>query len=160
MALCRLPDRFDISGDRFVLLDRIQDPGNLGTILRSAYSFGYENIILSPGCADIYNEKVIRSTQGALFHLKTRTQPLDTCIQELKQKKIPVYATALHKDSIPLASLPAQKRFALVFGNEGQGVSEDILNQSDATVFIEMSQFESLNVAVAAGICLYTMNHK
>ena len=160
MALCRLPDRFDISGDRFILLDRIQDPGNLGTILRSAYSFGYENIILSPGCADIYNEKVIRSTQGALFHLKTRTQPLDTCIQELKQKKIPVYATALHKDSIPLASLPAQKRFALVFGNEGQGVSEDILNQRDATVFIEMSQFESLNVAVAAGICLYTMNHK
>lgn len=160
MALCHFPDRSTMKGNRFVLLDRVQDPGNIGTILRSAYAFGYENIILSPGCADIYNEKVIRSTQGALFHLKTMVCPLQEYIHELKSKNIPVYATALHKDSIPLSSLPAQEKFAIIFGNEGQGVCDEVLAESDETVFIEMEQFESLNVAVAAGICLYAMNHK
>lgn len=70
---------------------------------------------------------------------------------------MPLHCT---KDSIPLSSLPAQEKFAIIFGNEGQGVCDEVLAKSDETVFIEMEQFESLNVAVAAGICLYAMNHK
>lgn len=101
---------------------------------------------------DPYNDKVIRSTQGALFHLHLHTCSLPKAMHTLKEHAIPVYATALHQNSIPLAKLPAQNAYALIFGNEGQGVSEELLAMSDATVFIEMERFESLNVAVAAGI--------
>ena len=143
-----------------LLLDRIQDPGNLGTIIRSAYAFGYDTILLSEGCADPYNEKVIRSTQGALFHLCIRSCSLPDAVNDLKQRGVPIYATALHKDSIPLAQLSVPDTFAVLFGNEGQGVSEELLAMSDATLFIEMERFESLNVAVAAGITLYEMKQK
>lgn len=159
-AICRFPDRSDENASRWILLDRIQDPGNLGTIIRSAYAFGYDTILLSEGCADPYNEKVIRSTQGALFHLCIRSCSLPDAVNDLKQRGVPIYATALHKDSIPLAQLSVPDTFAVLFGNEGQGVSEELLAMSDATLFIEMERFESLNVAVAAGITLYKMKQK
>lgn len=159
-AICRFPDRSDENASRWILLDRIQDPGNLGTIIRSAYAFGYDTILLSEGCADPYNEKVIRSTQGALFHLCIRSCSLPDAVNDLKQRGVPIYATALHKDSIPLAQLSVPDTFAVLFGNEGQGVSEELLAMSDTTLFIEMERFESLNVAVAAGITLYEMKQK
>ncbi len=159
-AVCRIPQSRPMRSKRPILLDRIQDPGNLGAIIRSAYAFGYDTLLLSEGCADPYNDKVIRSTQGALFHLHLHTCSLPKVIRTLKEHAIPVYATALHQNSIPLAKLPAQNAYALIFGNEGQGVSEELLALSDATVFIEMERFESLNVAVAAGITLYEMNQK
>lgn len=160
VALCRYPKQPEtICGRRVILLDRVQDPGNVGAIIRSAYAFGYDALVLSPGCADIYNEKVIRATQGALFHLPIIRQPLLQTIAQLKQQNSLVYATALHQDSIPLARLPRPQRFALLFGHEGQGVDPALLQASDASVYIEMEQFESLNVAIAAGICMYVLNH-
>ncbi len=156
-AICHFPTSKAFSFKRWILLDHIQDPGNIGTIIRTAYSFGYDAVFLSQGCADPYSEKVIRSTQGALFHLHLETTSLPALVQELKQHSIPVYATALHRDSIPLSDVTVPERFAVIFGNEGQGVNSDLLALSDATIFIEMERFESLNVAVAAGITLYKM---
>ena len=159
-AVCRFPASRRIEAKRWVLLDRVQDPGNVGTIIRTAYAFGYDAILLSKGCADPYSDKVIRSTQGALFHLQVETGSLAKKIQELQQQQIPAYATALHHDSTPLSDLPKTDRFAMIFGNEGQGVSEELIQMSTASVFIEMERFESLNVSIAAGIALYQMNRK
>lgn len=159
-AVCHFPRSFVSQSKQLILLDHVQDPGNVGTIIRSAYAFGYDTVLLSEGCADPYSEKVIRSTQGALFHMHVQTCSLSDTIQKLKQQAIPVYATALHQESIPLSKLEVPKEFAVIFGNEGQGVDEELLKMSDATIFIEMQRFESLNVAVAAGITLYEMKQK
>lgn len=154
MAVCHYPSIEDIQGDKFILLDDVQDPGNVGTIIRTAYSFGYDAVYVSPKCADVYNEKVIRSTQGAVFHLPVIRMDMLTCIQNLKENNVNILATSL-RDASPLSSVQKQKKCALIFGNEGAGVSEEILNIADKKVFIEMNTFESLNVAVAAGICMY-----
>lgn len=148
-----------LPGSRYMVLDGVQDPGNVGTILRTAHAFGFDDVILSPGCADLYNEKVIRSTQGALFHMNCVQRSLREAMDELRKQDVRIYATALHHDAIPLSQLHAPSRFALIFGNEGQGVEEALIAASDAALYIEMAQFESLNVAVAAAICMYTMSH-
>lgn len=158
-ALCHMPLRTVSAPSRCIMLDHIQDPGNVGTILRTAHAFGFDDIILSPGCADLYNEKVIRSTQGALFHMNCVQEDLHAAIARLRAQGASIYATALHHDSLPLAQLKTPTRFALIFGNEGQGVEEALIAKSDASVYIEMAQFESLNVAVAAAICMYALSH-
>ncbi|NBK97913.1 MAG: RNA methyltransferase [Erysipelotrichia bacterium] len=139
---------------KVLLLDDIQDPGNLGTIIRSAYSFGFEGVFVSKGCVDLYNEKVIRSTQGALFHLPVKQVDLKDLIPILQSKGYTVYATAL-AHAQPLSQYENIEQVALVFGNEGSGVHKDIIALCDASIKIEMMAFESLNVAVAAGICMY-----
>lgn len=154
MAVCRYPKEKELDGSRYIVLDDVQDPGNLGTIIRCALSFGYEGILLSKHCVDVYNEKVIRSTQGACFHLPVYRCDLKEGLAELKTKGIALYATALRK-AVPLQELQVSKRHALIFGNEGKGIREEILLLCDVCVKIEMETFESLNVAVAAGICMY-----
>lgn len=159
IALCHYPKQKEYYGNKIVVLDNVQDPGNLGTIIRSALSFGYDSIILSKGCADVYNDKVIRSTQGACFHIPVFRKDLQEVLDDFKQQGISVYGTAL-KNAIDLQELKIKEPYAFVFGNEGQGVDKDILNRCDKLIKIEMETFESLNVAVAAGICMYTCNHK
>lgn len=154
VAICHYPQQESVVGGNWILLDDVQDPGNVGTIIRTAHSFGYEGIVLSNHSVDVYNEKVIRSTQGALFHIAIQRAPLVDIIKTLKQKGISIYATAL-RDAHPLSSISFQKPCVFVFGNEGNGVSDEVLAICDEKVFIEMDTFESLNVAVAAGICLY-----
>lgn len=139
---------------RYILLDDVQDPGNVGTIIRTAHSFGYTAVVLSKGCADLYNEKVIRSTQGALFHIPVMRLDLAGVIEELQKEGTKVFATALTNAS-SLSSSQQNEEIALVFGNEGKGVSNNILSICDERIYIEMKTFESLNVAVAAGICMY-----
>lgn len=154
MAVCHMKHTAPQQLRKVVVLDDVQDPGNLGTIIRSAYSFGFDGIYLSKHCVDAYNEKVVRSTQGAIFHIPViRKDRLET-LAELKQAGVRVYATSLH-EATPLQQTPIQHPCALVFGNEGNGVSKEVLEISDERVFIEMETFESLNVAVAAGICMY-----
>ncbi len=156
IAVCRMPEFAAADWKRGVLLDGVQDPGNLGTIVRTAVSFGYEFLILSEDCADLYNEKCIRSTQGALFALPVYRASLATSIQRLKEAGFTVYGTALKK-AVPLHQVLRKERFVLILGNEGQGISQEILAMTDQNIKIEMEQFESLNVAVAAGICLYEL---
>ena len=155
MAVCRMPQYHDAEfGKRVIVLDDVQDPGNVGTIIRTAVSFGYDAVLLSAHSCDVYNEKVIRSTQGALFHIPVIRGDVQAMLMSLKQKGNRILATSLHNASA-LREIAVPDAFALVFGNEGKGVSEEVLRLADTHVFIEMHTFESLNVAVAAGICMY-----
>lgn len=155
MAVCHMPQYSETDyGERVIVLDDVQDPGNVGTIIRTALSFGYDAVLLSAHSCDIYNEKVIRSTQGALFHIPVIKGDVRHLLEELKQKNIKILATSLHNASA-LREIASPEKLALVFGNEGSGVSEEVLHLADIHVYIEMNTFESLNVAVAAGICMY-----
>lgn len=151
MGVCRLDLNRKISGQRLILCDRIQDPGNLGTIIRSATAFGFDGILCSDDCVDFTNEKVIRSTQGALFHIALAQTDLSLAIAELKQQGVKVYGTALDH-ALPLSQVVPTFPVALVLGNEGSGVREEILALCDQNLVIESKAFESLNVAVACGI--------
>ena len=154
IAVCAQTQKEPLYRRRAVLLDGVQDPGNLGTIIRTAVSFGYDAVICSKTCADLYNEKTIRSTQGAFFHIPLIRTELADALKELQKDGFVICATALDS-SVPLQSVDAAEKMAFVFGNEGQGVSEEIQQLSDQRVRIEMDGFESLNVAVAAGIIMY-----
>jgi RNA methyltransferase, TrmH family len=142
----------DIKLEKLLLLDRVQDPGNLGTMIRTADAAGIDAIILGEGCADPYNPKVVRATQGSLFHLPIMKANLAEFIEGLD---IPVYGTAL-EGGVPFEQVDKSEAFALLMGNEGQGVSKDLLDKTTKNLYIPIyGKSESLNVAIAAGILLY-----
>jgi RNA methyltransferase, TrmH family len=151
MAECALPPAYSLSGSRFLVADRIQDPGNLGTILRIAVAFGFDQVVCSPDCVDLTNDKVIRSTQGAIFHVPVVRGDLEKLLPALRAQGITLYATAASGE-LSLSELPPHDQVALVLGNEGAGVSPQVMALADHRLRIEMSAFESLNVAIAAGI--------
>ncbi|MGP1376925.1 MAG: TrmH family RNA methyltransferase [Bulleidia sp.] len=154
MAVCRMKEETVQKTDRLLLLDDIQDPGNIGTLIRTAVSFSFAGIYLSAGCCDIYNEKVIRSTQGALFAIPLVFGDLHDVIDDLHRQGVCVYAGALDA-ALPLSSVRPTEKAAILLGNEGQGVHSALQSCSDVCVRIEMHGFESLNVAVAGGIMMY-----
>ena len=158
VALCRKPQAQKPSGDKVLYLDRIQDPGNVGTLLRSALAFGCHDAILSKGTAEVYAPKTVMASQGAVFELRieaSKKNPIDDILQ-LKHDGYFLLGTDL-KSSLPLKKLSCPKRFALILGNEGQGVEPEILALCDQKVRIEMSGIDSLNVGVAGGILLYEL---
>ena len=160
MALCKMDCEEEIKGEKILMLDGIQDPGNLGTIIRSSLAFNVDTIVLSPECVDLYNPKVIRSTQGMLFGINIIRKELEPIIKELKEKEIPVYGTRVEygEDIVNLKDKD-RKKYALIMGNEGQGVRGEILDMCDKYLYIDMNdQVESLNVAVATSILLYEFN--
>ncbi len=138
---------------RVLLLDQIQDPGNLGTIIRSGLAFDVDAIVLGKGSVDLYNEKVIRATQGGIFHLPVLRGDLTDWIQQLEG---PVYGTDIDEKAKPLPDIRATDSFAVVLGNEGSGVSNELLDQCTESIYIpQNNQAESLNVGIAASIILY-----
>lgn len=143
-------------GRRYLLCDGVQDPGNMGTMIRTAHSFGFDALILSEDCVDEYNDKVVRSTQGSLFHIPVIRMNLIDAIQTLKSFDVVVYASALKDSSVALSEIK-DEALAVVMGSEGAGVSAEIMNACDHLMKIETSQFESLNVAVASAIICYTL---
>jgi TrmH family RNA methyltransferase len=160
IAICPLlKNQLNIQQHRkYVLLDGIQDPGNLGTIIRTADSAGFDGVILGEGTVDVYNSKVIRSTQGSIFHLPVVTGNLEEWIGNIKEKQIPIYGTALVDAKFYYDIEPLQS-FALILGNEGKGVNPHLLKQTSQNVYIPIyGQAESLNVAIAAGILFYTLS--
>ncbi|MGN1399736.1 MAG: TrmH family RNA methyltransferase [Erysipelotrichaceae bacterium] len=154
LAICKIQEMKIEKFDRLVVLENIQIPGNLGTIIRTAYSFGYDGIILTKGCCDIYNEKTIQASQGAMFHIPVVYCDLDKSIALLREHNCQIIATGL-KNAVNLALTTKPDKYAIMLGNEGNGLSNQALEASDLTVKIEMDNFESLNVAAAAAICLY-----
>ena len=147
----------EITGNKVLILDDIQDPGNLGTIIRSSLAFNVSDIILSINSVDLYNDKVIRSTQGMLFKVNIIRSDLKDIILNLKQDGYTILGTDV-KDGIDVKELDVDK-FALVMGNEGQGVSREIKSMCDKNLYIKMnSRVESLNVGVATSILLYEFN--
>lgn len=156
-AVCRQTNRDAqvLKAKTFLLLDAVQDPGNLGTIIRTSDAAGIDAIIVGGGSVDIYNSKVLRSAQGSHFHLPVIRGDLKEWINRLKQRNIPVYGTALENGSVYSQTPPAEQ-FALIVGNEGSGVNPDILDLTDANLYIPIyGKSESLNVAIASGILLY-----
>ena len=146
------------AGASFILvLDQLQDPGNVGTIIRTADAVGCSGIIVMENSADIYAGKTVRATMGSLFHLPVVTGiGQEELIDFLAQHKISLLATALDAQAQPYFSLDFTVPVALVLGNEGAGVSPELLDKADQKVFIPMAgRSESLNVATAAVVLLY-----
>ena len=155
MAVCHKKDNILKHYDRVLILDGVQDPGNLGTILRSALAFGFKQIVMSPDCVDLYNDKALRSTQGAVFHLDIVRDELSHVIPELQKLGVRVIATSLHNAS-SIDDIKSTDKMAFIMGNEGNGVRDETIAMSDASLYIPIDTMESLNVGVAAGIVMYT----
>ena len=160
IGICRKRIEDSNLGNKILLLDRIQDPGNLGTIIRSSKAFGVDTVVLGSGCVDLYNEKVIRSTQGIGFHMNIISRNLKELISELKNQEVPILGTKVEygEDIRNLTSRDKQK-YALIMGNEGRGVDPEILEMCDKYIYIELDhKVDSLNVAIAASILLYELS--
>lgn len=149
----------DLSQGKFLFLEDVQDPGNVGTIIRTADAAGFTGVIVSDKSADIYSLKTLRSMQGSHFHLPIYRMSSQVLLDETKKAAIPVLATTLSKDSVDYRELPPIENFVLVMGNEGQGISPLMAESADQLVHISMKgQAESLNVAVAAGILIFHLS--
>lgn len=145
---------------KYLILDDVADPGNLGTIIRSSLALGIDALIVSPDTVDEYNDKVLRATQGAIFKLPIYREDLKTAINDLKEQQIPVLATSL-KGAVDVATLPRMESFAIVLGNEARGVKEELVDLSDKVIKVTMhNNVESLNVGVAAGMIAYYLINK
>ena len=142
--------------DKFVLiLDRIQDPGNMGTIIRTADSAGVDAIILLKGCVDIYNPKVIRSTMGSIFDMNIIQTTQDEAVDFLKANNFDIVSSYLHTESY-YNETTYDGKIALVIGNEANGINDELISKSDKLVKIPIyGNAESLNAAISAAILMY-----
>lgn len=141
---------------RFIVLDAVQDPGNLGTIVRTADAAGFDGVVLGTGTVDLYNDKVLRSMQGSHFHIPVFQANLQEYLPILKEKGVQVAVTALHRDSKDYSVLQGAIDVAIVVGNEGQGVSSNVIDIADVVVTIPMfGKAESLNVSIASALLMY-----
>lgn len=160
LAVCILEDRplpRTLEGSRYVVLDGVQDPGNVGTIWRTADALGADGLILVGNCADPYSPKVVRSSMGACFRLSVYETDADGLCALLERSGIPLSATALREDTVSLEQA-GLSRAAVIIGSEGSGVSPELLSRSVQTIKIPMrDRCESLNAAAAAAIVLWEM---
>jgi TrmH family RNA methyltransferase len=158
LSLCALPDRplpGRLDGNRYVVLDGVQDPGNVGTILRTADAFGADGLFLINGCADLYNPKTVRATMGAVFRCPAWSCGLEELHQLLTASGLSLYGAALRDDTVDVRAVKYD-RCALAIGSEGKGLSQEALAACDRTVKIPMrAHCESLNAAIAAAVLLW-----
>jgi len=146
----------DLHQGKFLFLEDVQDPGNVGTMIRTADAAGFTGVIVSDKSADIYSLKTLRSMQGSHFHLPIYRMPLASFVEEAKKSDLPILATTLSRESKDYRELSSLENFVLVMGNEGQGISSVMAESADQLVHIGMKgRAESLNVAVAAGILMF-----
>lgn len=159
MALCRKRESDEIKGNRILIIDEVQDPGNLGTIIRSAVAFNIDTIVLSENTVDLYNPKVLRATQGMLFHVNIIMRNTCEIVAILQNMDIPVYGTKVEYGvDVRTLSKKDKEKFALIVGNEGNGVRLEVGAMCDKNLYIEMNDsVESLNVAIATSILLYEL---
>lgn len=159
MAVVKKLDEKEV-GEKILILDNIQDPGNLGTIIRSAVAFNFDTIVLSPKTVDLYNHKVVRSTQGMMFHTNIVIREPVSFINELKNEGYKIVGTKV-TNGVDVRESKTYSHFALIIGNEGKGMSEELSELCDEYLYIKMNdQCESLNAAVAASILMYEISNK
>ena len=155
---CRLPQTELpdlLEGKRYMVLDGVQDPGNVGTIWRTADAFDCDGLVLLPGCADPYSPKTVRSSMGAVFRSSVWTASAEEMKVVLEKSGIPLYGAALRDDTLD-ARCADYSRAALAIGSEGRGLSERMLQLCDKTIRIPMTErCESLNAAIAATVLLW-----
>lgn len=147
-----------VKGRRIVYLDSIQDPGNLGTIIRSCVAFNVDTLILNKTCVDLYNSKVIRASQGLIFHLNIVIEDIENIISDLKMGGYKILGTNVNYGK-SLKSIERLEKFVIIMGNEGNGISSISEELCDEYLYIDMnSNCESLNVGVATSIILYELD--
>ena len=154
VAVChKKEEKISEDANKLVYLDNINDPGNMGTLIRTALALGYDGLVYSSNSVDIYNEKVIASSKGAIFKL-----PL-VCADDIKEvfPKHKIIVSALSNNSVSLDKIDKVNQFILVLGNETHGVRKELLETADYVVKIPMNNIDSLNVAVAGGILMYEL---
>lgn len=148
-----------LEGQHYLVLDGVQDPGNVGTILRTADAFDCDGVFLLNACADPFSPKTARATMGAIFRRAVWSAAAQELFALLEESGLPLYGTALREDTVPLAAADLS-RAAVCIGSEGRGLSEQVLNACEKTLKIPMSpRCESLNAAVAATVVLWEMRH-
>jgi len=156
IGVCTKKESNEYIGKRFLMLDKVSDPGNLGTIIRSAVAFNIDTLILSDDSCDIYNDKTIRATEGALFRLNIIREPLLEALNNLEKLNINIYGTDVIKgDSVSTIN---KENFCVIMGNEGSGISEKVKAKINKYIHLDINNVESLNVAVATSIILYELN--
>lgn len=147
----------DSALENALILETVQDPGNVGTVIRTANAFGINAVILTGDCADLYNPKTVRSTMGAIFRQRVLTVDIAELKELLNRNSLPLYGAALHHDSTLLTEVDVKKS-AVAVGSEGRGLSEKLLAMCERTLFIPMQpDSESLNAAVAASVIMWEM---
>lgn len=159
IGVCRtFPKEERIGSGKMVYLDDIQDPGNVGTIIRSASAFAFDMVILSEKCASVYNEKVISASQGAIFKIKV-CEGNETILQAYKKEGFQIVVSTLAKAQ-ELSKTVFAKNLVLVLGNESRGVRQEICEIATTLVKIPINNIDSLNVAVAGGIFMNAIANK
>ena len=158
-ALCKINNQslLDVKLDgAWLLLDDIQDPGNIGTMVRTADAAGFAGVIFGDGTASQYNSKVQRSMQGSQFHIKLVKAPLSSAVEKLKLQKTPIYGTELNPDAVNYKEITPLSDFALIMGNEGNGMNKSLLKETTHNLYIPIKgKAESLNVAIAAAVIMF-----
>ena len=156
IGVCKKLDEKEI-GNKVLVLEDLQDPGNLGTIIRSSVAFNVDTIIVSNNTVDIYNDKVLRSSEGMLFHINIIKRDVSNILDELHNNGYILYGTKVDGGT-NIKEIEVSEKFAVIMGNEGAGVSDDTLDKCDKYLYIPMNNnCESLNVGVATSIILYEL---
>ena len=157
IGICKMLPPSNI-GNRILMLDDIQDPGNLGTIIRSSVAFNIDTIVLSSHTVDLYNDKTIRASEGMLFNINILKKDILTYIDELKNNNYKIYGTNVNGGKL-VDDLELPDKYVIIVGNEGSGVKEEILAKCDEYFYVPMNaKCESLNVGVATSIILYELD--
>ncbi len=157
LAIVKIKSTHDYEKNRLLLLDAVQDPGNLGTMIRTADAAGFDAIILGDGTVDLYNDKVIRASQGSIFHIPIIESSLEAAIFNLQADGVTVFASTLER-AVPVQTIEWPKQAGLIVGNEGSGVNQTFIEKADQLVHIPIyGKAESLNVSIAAAIMMYQM---
>ncbi|MEY3624677.1 RNA methyltransferase [Aquiluna borgnonia] len=157
-----LSDLIDSSPRLIAILDRVQDPGNAGTVLRAADAAGADGVIFSRDCVDLYNPKVVRATAGSILHVPCVIEAESRAVVlSLQASGVQVFAASAGGKSILSSELDLTRPTAWIFGNEAQGVSQELLELVDEVVALPIyGEAESLNLATAASVCLYASAFK
>lgn len=159
-AIVGFPSKEDVNENNingsWLLLDNIQDPGNIGTMVRTADAAGMSGVIFGKGTSSQFNPKVLRSMQGSQFHLKIIEGNLQYWIGILKNKNYQIYGSELNENAVIYSEIVPSENFALIMGNEGNGMQDDLLKITDKNLYIPIKgNAESLNVAIASGILMF-----
>lgn len=157
LCICALPERKCLpDSGLYVYCDKVRDPGNVGSIIRSADALGFDGVMLSPESVDVFSPKLVRSTMGSLFHINVFTDVTAENIAEMQQKGFALTVSALSDRAVTLGEETHTENTIITMGNEANGVSDAILALADNVVKIPMAgSAESLNVAAAAAILLF-----
>lgn len=164
LAVVKIPDYnlseiLSLPTGLFIIIDSLQDPGNLGTIIRTAHAYGVKGVFISKNSIDAFNGKVVRATMGSIFKVPIfRECDTKSLITEFKKNKIKTYALALETDKF-VSDVKFEKKVAVIIGNESKGINADILKTADDVIKIKMfSEIDSLNAAVACSIAVYEIS--